>query len=461
MLIKRVVIQGFKTFAKRAEFIFDPGITAVVGPNGSGKSNIVDAVRWCLGEQSFSLLRSKKTSDIIFSGSDKKARLGMAQVSLTLDNSGGEIPIDFAEVEITRRAYRDGDNEYIVNGQRVRLQDVTELLSQTGLGKRTYAVIGQGLIDKVLSLAPEERRSLFEEAAGITGYQSKRAASIRRLDATQVNLTRVRDIVAELAPRMGTLKRQAERAHEREQMAADLRGLLREWYGYRWHAAIAQVEEHHADAKILQNQVDDRQLLLDEVASRIEALRAKQAELRAVVGDRHRAAGLLHNDAEQVGRELAVGRERHRQMIERLDDAQREFDLLQVEQEALTTRLAHMQAEVLEAEAARTAAGAALRATESALGERRRAQQVLQAKVDEARRALAQAQQLATERQADHTQDCRTAPQPAAAGDDPDQRARARCRRGRHRPGGSGRSRERPRSAGDARRHFAGRTGSH
>jgi len=123
MLIKRVVIQGFKTFAKRSEFIFDPGITAVVGPNGSGKSNIVDAVRWCLGEQSFGLLRSKKTSDIIFAGSDKKARLGMAQVSLTLDNSGGEIPIDFAEVEITRRAYRDGDNEYIVNGQRVRLAD--------------------------------------------------------------------------------------------------------------------------------------------------------------------------------------------------------------------------------------------------------------------------------------------------------------------------------------------------
>ncbi len=144
MLIKKVVIQGFKTFANRTEFIFDPGITAVVGPNGSGKSNVVDAVRWCLGEQSFSLLRSKKTSDIIFAGSDKRARLGMAQVSLTLDNSGGEIPIDYVEVEISRRAYRDGDNEYLVNGQKVRLQDVSDLLSQTGLGKRTYAMVGQG-----------------------------------------------------------------------------------------------------------------------------------------------------------------------------------------------------------------------------------------------------------------------------------------------------------------------------
>ncbi|MCB0128558.1 MAG: AAA family ATPase, partial [Caldilineaceae bacterium] len=174
MFIKRVAIQGFKTFAKRTEFLFETGITAVVGPNGSGKSNIVDAIRWCLGEQSFSMLRSKKTSDVIFSGSDKRARLGMAEVTLTLDNSAGQVPIDFLEVEITRRAYRDGDNEYLLNGKRVRLQDITELLGHTGLSKRTYAVIGQGLIDRVLNLSAEERRSLFEEAAGITSYQHKR-----------------------------------------------------------------------------------------------------------------------------------------------------------------------------------------------------------------------------------------------------------------------------------------------
>ena len=137
MLIKRVVIQGFKTFAKRTEFVFDPGVTAIVGPNGSGKSNIVDAIRWCLGEQSFSLLRSKKTSDVIFSGSDQKARLGMAQVSITLDNSASELPVDFAEIEVTRRAYRDGDNEYLLNGQRVRLQDITDLLAHTVLVRRT------------------------------------------------------------------------------------------------------------------------------------------------------------------------------------------------------------------------------------------------------------------------------------------------------------------------------------
>lgn len=152
MRIKRVVIQGFKTFARRTEFIFDPGVTALVGPNGSGKSNIVDAIRWCLGEQSFSLLRSRKTSDVIFSGSDKKSRLNLAEVTITLDNSQGEAPIDYAEIEITRRAYRDGDNEYLLNGQRVRLQDIIDVLAPTGLGKRTYSVIGQGLIDRALSM---------------------------------------------------------------------------------------------------------------------------------------------------------------------------------------------------------------------------------------------------------------------------------------------------------------------
>src|SRR5512139_391411 len=157
MRINRITIHGFKTFARSTEFVFDPGITAVVGPNGSGKSNIVDSMRWCLGEQSFSLLRSKKTSDVIFAGSDKRPRLGMAEVTIALDNSSGEIPLEYAEVEITRRAYRDGDNEYLVNGQRVRLQDVIDLLAQTGLGKRTYSVVGQGLIDRALSMAPEER----------------------------------------------------------------------------------------------------------------------------------------------------------------------------------------------------------------------------------------------------------------------------------------------------------------
>ncbi len=404
MLIKRVVIQGFKTFAKRTEFVFDPGITAVVGPNGSGKSNIVDAVRWCLGEQSFSLLRSKRSSDVIFSGSDKRARLGMAQVSLTLDNAGGEIPIDYTEVEITRRAYRDGDNEYIVNGQRVRLSDVSELLAQTGLGKRTYAVIGQGLIDKVLSLAPEERRSLFEEAAGITGYQSKRETTLRRLEATQLNLTRVRDITAELAPRLGTLKRQAERARERAQLADDLRALLREWYGYQWHTAIALVEDLAADARILRNRLDERQPLLDGEARTIEALRGEQATLRALLGERHRAAGGLHQEAEQVGRELAVASESRRQTQAHAEETRRELEPLQIELATLEHRLASQGNGVAEAEAALAEQSAAVAALEAELTQRLAARRRWASEVEGARNTLQQARRAQTEAESRRTQ---------------------------------------------------------
>src|SRR5512135_2270518 len=178
--LKQLQLQGYKTFASRTEFLFDAGVTAVVGPNGSGKSNIADALRWVLGEQSFGYLRAKRTEDMIFSGSDQRARLGMANAVLTFDNASGWLPIDFSEVEVARRAYRSGENEYFVNGNRVRLRDLIELLGSSGLSERTYAVIGQGLIDQALSQRPEERRKLFEEAAGITVHQGKRDHAMRQ-----------------------------------------------------------------------------------------------------------------------------------------------------------------------------------------------------------------------------------------------------------------------------------------
>lgn len=350
MLIKRVAIQGFKTFAKHTDFVFDPGVTAIVGPNGSGKSNVVDAIRWCLGEQSFSLLRSKKTSDVIFSGSDQKARLGMAQVSLTLDNSAGDLPVDFTEIEITRRAYRDGDNEYLLNGQRVRLQDITGLLAETGLGRRTYALIGQGLIDKVLSLAPEELRSLFEEAAGITGYQAKRTMTLRRLDATQQNLTRVQDIVAELSPRLGYLRKQAERARERDQIANDLRSLLRDWYGYHWHHTLQELQAVHADTERIRTKADAGQATLDTIGRQIEQTRSRQTVLRGELGDLHRESSGLHRSAEQVGRELAVAHERLRQLQARQEEAHRELAPLRLQQETVAARHADTQSALAQSE---------------------------------------------------------------------------------------------------------------
>ncbi len=397
MRINRITIHGFKTFARSTEFVFDPGITAVVGPNGSGKSNIVDSMRWCLGEQSFSLLRSKKTSDVIFAGSDKRPRLGMAEVTIALDNTNGEIPLEYTEVEITRRAYRDGDNEYLVNGQRVRLQDVIDLLAQTGLGKRTYSVVGQGLIDRALSMAPEERRSLFEEAAGITGYQIKRTTAMRRLDATQTNLTRVQDIVAELSPRLGYMKRQAERARERGHVAADLQALLRDWYGFRWHTTLRQLETNHAAEAATRTAVTERQAALAEVTARIDTVRASQRELRAELADLHASGAGLHRDAETVGRELAVAQERLRQLYARQEDAKRELAPLYSQQETLEGRVAELQAAVAEAQVLQAERQRAADALQAEVGQRQEARQALVKNLDAARGILRRQQDQQTD----------------------------------------------------------------
>ncbi|HET6314692.1 MAG TPA: AAA family ATPase, partial [Chloroflexia bacterium] len=167
MRLKHLTLQGFKTFVPRTDLVYGEGITAIVGPNGSGKSNVADAVRWALGEQSLSVLRAKRTEDLIFAGSSNRQPVGMAEVSLTIDNADRLLPLDFAEVTLTRRAYRSGENEYYINKSRVRLRDVLDVASTLG---QAYTVVGQGLIDAALSLRPEERRELFEEAAAIRGY---------------------------------------------------------------------------------------------------------------------------------------------------------------------------------------------------------------------------------------------------------------------------------------------------
>ncbi len=257
--LKSLELHGYKTFADQTRFEFPGAVTAIVGPNGSGKSNIADSLRWVLGEQSYSLLRGKKTDDMIFYGSEQRARASMASATITFDNSDGWLPIDFSEVAVTRRAYRDGQNEYLLNGQRVRLKEISELLAQSGLAERTYTIIGQGLVDTALALKPDERRKLFEEAAGIGLYRSRKEEALHRLDTTRRNLERVQDILAELKPRLSSLERQARKAQEYEQVRADLRMLLRDWYGYHWHrtqkevkraqSTLAEQEKHLIEAR--------------------------------------------------------------------------------------------------------------------------------------------------------------------------------------------------------------------
>src|SRR5215207_6703483 len=241
--LKSLELQGYKTFASKTTFEFAGGITAIVGPNGSGKSNIADSLRWVLGEQSYSLLRGKKTEDMIFNGSEHRARAGMASAHIVFDNSNGWLPIDFSEVGMTRRAFRDGHNDYLLNGQQVRLRDLNELLAAFGLSERTYTILGQGLVDASLALKADERRRLFEEAAGVGLYRVRREEALKRLENTTRNLERVLDIMSELEPRIRSLERQAKRAIEYTRAQADLKGILREWYGYHWHRAQRELTD--------------------------------------------------------------------------------------------------------------------------------------------------------------------------------------------------------------------------
>lgn len=210
--LKKICIQGFKSFADRTEIEFKEGITAVVGPNGSGKSNVSDAIRWVLGEQSVKVLRGNKMEDVIFSGTESRKALGYAEVTMVFDNKDGTIPVDYQEVAITRRIFRSGESEYYINKNSCRLKDVRELFMDTGIGKDGYSIIGQGRIDEILSTRPEDRRNIFEEAAGIIKYKSKKTESEKKLDNTNNNLVRIKDIIFELENQHDNLKEQSNKA---------------------------------------------------------------------------------------------------------------------------------------------------------------------------------------------------------------------------------------------------------
>lgn len=221
MLLKRLEAYGFKSFADRLEIEFDKGITAIVGPNGSGKSNITDAVRWVLGEQNVRNLRGTKAEDIIFAGSATRRALGAAEVSITFDNSDGRLPLDFQEVMITRRIFRSGESEFLINKTKCRLKDINNLFADTGLGKNSLSVIGQNKVDEILNTKPEDRRYFFEECAGITKYRDRKKEATRKLDNTEANVTRINDIISELAKQVEPLKEQAAKTKRYNEVSAE------------------------------------------------------------------------------------------------------------------------------------------------------------------------------------------------------------------------------------------------
>ncbi|HVF20036.1 MAG TPA: AAA family ATPase, partial [Mycobacteriales bacterium] len=223
MHLKSLTLRGFKSFATATTLRMEPGITCVVGPNGSGKSNVVDAIAWVLGEQGAKALRGGKMEDVIFAGTPGRPALGRAEVTLCIDNTDGALPIDFAEVTISRLMFRSGESEYSINGTTCRLLDVQELLSDSGIGRELHVIVGQGQLDAVLAARPEERRAFIEEAAGVLKHRKRKEKALRKLDAMQANLTRLTDLTNELRRQLKPLGRQAEVARRAATIQAQLR----------------------------------------------------------------------------------------------------------------------------------------------------------------------------------------------------------------------------------------------
>jgi chromosome segregation protein len=308
--LKRLELHGFKSFAARTELEFAPGITAIVGPNGSGKSNVADAMRWVLGEQSMRLLRGKKSEDIIFAGAQGKAAMGMAEVSLLLDNSAGWLPLEYTEVKVARRSYRSGENEYLINNAKVRLRDLLILLAQARIGHDSYTVVGQGLVDAALSLRAEERRGLFEAAAGIRHFQAQRDDAESKLLQTEQNLGRLRDILAELEPRLAPLAEQARRASEYAAIQGEYQSLLSAWYAQQWRRVQAQLR-HNEEVEAERSAELAR--IQEELATRDEGLhklRMERERVTAQINGLRKARSELMGQIQTLEREAAVAEER-------------------------------------------------------------------------------------------------------------------------------------------------------
>ena len=321
MYLKSLELQGFKSFPDRTVIRFSDGMTAIVGPNGSGKSNISDAVRWVLGEQSTKSLRGEKMEDVIFGGTARRNRMGFAQVTLILDNSGGRFPLDAAEVMVSRRFYRSGESEYRINGKRARLKDVRELFMDTGLGRDGYSVIGQGRIDEILSAKSVDRREIFEEAAGVTKFRTRKGEAEKRLEQTDANLVRIRDIWNELNERSGPLQQQAEtakrflklhdelRVHEVSLWMDSLNGMAEalKQSEEREQTVQADLTRVRAEQEQSYRTVEQLELAMQQAEVRNEELRARRGELEREQAERARRMAVLEESSRNAenNRELA------------------------------------------------------------------------------------------------------------------------------------------------------------
>ena len=363
MYLKSIEVQGFKSFANRIKFEFHNGITCIVGPNGSGKSNVADAVRWVLGEQRVKQLRGSAMQDVIFSGTELRKPLGYAYVAITLDNSDHQLNVDYDEVTVARKIYRSGDSEYLMNGSVCRLKDVNELFYDTGIGKEGYSIIGQGQIDRILSGKPEERRELFDEAAGIVKYKKRKAASVKKLEDERQNLLRVNDILAELEKQVGPLEKQAEKAREYLKKKEELKKLDINYFLLENARRLDEKEALSEKLNVANEQLASHRAEYDEIKRDYEAMEAEVAALDAEIEEARSSLSNTGAIRTKLEGEINLRREQIRSATDsnvhfrsRLETLAKDIEQKQAEKENMAAGKADVDTILKEAEEKRNAA---------------------------------------------------------------------------------------------------------
>lgn len=364
MYLKRLELAGFKSFADRTELEFVPGVTAVVGPNGSGKSNVSDSIRWVLGEQSAKSLRGAKMEDVIFAGSDSRKPVNFAEVTLTLDNSDRSLDMDYTEVSVTRRVYRSGESEYSINKRPCRLKDITELFMDTGLGKEAYSIIGQGKIEEILSTKSEDRRGIFEEAAGIVKYKTRKREAEKKLEDTEQNLVRIHDIISEINEQIGPLQEQAETAKTYKALKQQLTDHEISLYVQqieathaKWEEAVGQVERLKEELIGYTTEASSREAELEQAKHRVNEIDQSIEELQQVLLTVSEEVEKVEGQREVLKerlRNLSANRQQTMEQLHRITEKQHQTEtLLKEEQERAEEtkkRMEEAQASLMAAE---------------------------------------------------------------------------------------------------------------
>ena len=310
MYLKRLELQGFKSFADKTVLEFKPGITAVIGPNGSGKSNISDSIRWVLGEQSMKSLRGAKAEDVIFAGTQNRKSLGFAEASIVIDNSDGKLPIEYNEVTVTRKLYRSGETGYFINKTPCRLKDIIELFMDTGIGKDGYSIIGQGKIDEILSNKSDDRRHIFEEAAGIVKYRTRKVESEKKLEQTKLNLLRINDILSEIEGQLDPLKLQADKARKFLDLREELKSIEVGLFVYNINTYKEKLEQIVEDLQILKDQETSESQKLEEGQNKKDTLKTRIDELIAEIENMQNVGFESKTKIEQLNSQINVSKER-------------------------------------------------------------------------------------------------------------------------------------------------------